>query len=98
MLLRACLEGSEGKILRNKAGRGRRGSFVDPNRNCSDPDPDIGSRVHSDPAPEPHRIRIKLDPDHRPKLFKFFVKSELLPFGTEVLFSTDFKVSIYALN
>jgi len=48
-------------------------SVVDPNRLCSDLDPDLdpGSRVHSDsdsdpdpdPAPDPNRIRINSDPD-----------------------------------
>jgi len=36
-------------------------SVVDPNRLCSDPDP--GSHVHSDPAPDPNRIGINSDPD-----------------------------------
>jgi len=36
---------------------------VDPHLLCSDPDPDPGSRVHSDPASDPNRIRINADPD-----------------------------------
>jgi len=36
-------------------------SVVDPNRFCSDPDP--GSHVRSDPAPDPNRIRINSDLD-----------------------------------
>jgi len=36
-----------------------RTSVVDPNRLCSDPDPDPGShvRLDPDPAPEPNRIQ-----------------------------------------
>jgi len=49
---------------------------VDPNRLCSDPDP--GSHIHSDLAPDPNRIRKNPDPD--PTLIvKIFVKSKLSP-------------------
>jgi len=44
-------------------------SVVDQNRLCSDPDP--GSHVHSDPAPDPNRIRI------RPQFIKHYLKSKV---------------------
>jgi len=37
-------------------------SVVDPNRLCLDQDPDPGSHVHSDPAPDLNRIGINSDP------------------------------------
>jgi len=54
-------------------------SVVDPNRLCSDLDPDSGSHVRSvpDPAPEPNRNRKNSDPDPT-EMYKMFKKSKFL--------------------
>ena len=53
---------------------------MDPNRLCSDPDPDPGSHVRSDPdqALDPNRILINSDRDPDPtQIVQIFLKSKL---------------------
>ena len=65
-----------------------RANAVDPNRLCSDSDPDPASQVRSDP--EQNRIRISLDNYFEKKMFSFIFYIYAI-FETQVLSKLIFK-------